>query len=95
MTRLTGKLADQRNNYHVVFTKAWDEWQEEQGIVAPMGEKWVDTIDLFFMKQVPEALIEEAVMIAFLNCYVDEDKIFRYFCGIIWNNIRQATIRGW
>ena len=81
----------ERNEYADRFHELWSEfgfgWGPRRKPI-PLDDDWVVTLAKFFEYEVDWADIDYAVRAAMGAQAVTPDNTFRYFCGVVWNIIR-------
>lgn len=85
-------LIEQREAYAQQFHDQWTGWTIGKGQWAkpvPLEGGWRSTVDKFFEHDVDPEDITYAIRAAMGTVSVKPDNLFRYFCGIVWNIIRE------
>ena len=75
------------------FQPAWDAWKTADGVPVPLPNNWVVTCDSFIKAGLSPLIILEAIDIACGNQKIASSAVFRYFCGICHNKLREITDR--
>jgi hypothetical protein len=84
-------FAEKRLAYGDYFLELWEGWRfvETQELV-PLDGDWRSTVDKFFEYDVDQEDIRYAVRAAMGARGVRPENTFRYFCGVVWNIIRDT-----
>lgn len=83
---------EMRDGYATYFEHLWSGWRTGSGQWAkpvPLDPDWRVTIDRFYEHGVEPSDLKRAIEVAMAARGVRPENTFRYFCGVVWNIIRE------
>lgn len=78
--------------YATAFDAAWTEYKTSDGEV-PRPRQWRSSVKAFHRSGLPIDSLVDAVGIAMDRKGIDNDRVFRYMCGIAWKRITEIQNR--
>lgn len=80
---------EERQRYADHFLMQWCDWTHgSDRNMVPLPDDWETTLYGFHDRGLPHPEIPVAIKIAMTNDRVSPEATFKYFCGILWNVLR-------
>jgi hypothetical protein len=73
------------------FNRLWCRWKDGKGNPVPRDSGWKGSVLRFFAAGLNRTIIERALSTAMGNSKIRVVRLWSYFCGICWNQIRDIT----